>query len=56
MFNQFCFSVKGSDASWKHDQEPPEEVLIVGIGVFGCEETRDVIVRPVWESEACNCG
>ena len=30
--------------------------VIIGIGVFGCGETRDVIVRPVWESEACNCG
>lgn len=36
MFNQLCFSVKGSDASWKYDQEPPEEVLLTkAIGVLG---------------------
>ena len=26
-FSQFTFRLKGSDASWEHDEEPPVEVI-----------------------------
>ena len=27
-FDDFAFRLKGSDASWEHDEEPPQEVNI----------------------------
>ena len=29
LFDHFCSRLKGSDASWEHDEEPPQEVNII---------------------------